>query len=195
MLVPHFGLRPPNVDGKPVLNVDSLRVILSFNIAYDSATFELERHRLHLHACYQLLCYTGARPAELVHAERRLPKGASAEKLFASKAVRPIDEGDDSSDDKPNATSNKLEDLLLDEVKQRGRSKALCYEDIMMMLVRHPDTNKAMPVMAIRFTHHKGADRKPKPYVQEVHIGIIQCLDMLTIFWAAPFSISLLARS
>lgn len=167
MLVPLFGLRAPNIDGKPVLNVDSLRVILSFNIAYDTATFELERHRLHLHACYQLLCYTGARPAELVHAERKPPKGGSAEKLFASKAVRSVDEGDDSSDVGCDDIGNTLEDLLLEEVKQRGRSKALCYEDIMMMLVRHPDTDQAIPVMAIKFSHHKGADRKPKPYVQQ----------------------------
>lgn len=163
--MPHFELRAPNIDGKPVLNVDSLCAILSFNIAYDCGTFELERHRLQLAACYQILCYTGARPAELVHAERKPPKGGSVEALFANKAVRLVEEGDESSAEASDKLSETLEGLLLEEDKQRGRPKALCYEDIMMMLVRHPDTNKAIPVMAIKFSHHKGAERKPKPYV------------------------------
>ncbi|RSL41532.1 hypothetical protein CEP54_015787, partial [Fusarium duplospermum] len=61
--IPRFGHRAPNIDGKPVLNFDNLRVILTFNIAFDSSIFPSERHRISLAGCYQLLCYTGARPA------------------------------------------------------------------------------------------------------------------------------------
>lgn len=50
------------------------------------------------------------------------------------------------------------------ETTKRGRPKALCYEDILMMLVRHPVTGLPVLAMAIKFIHHKGADKKPKPY-------------------------------
>lgn len=39
-------------------------------MAYDALIFPGERHRIELACCYQLLCYTGARSAELVHGER-----------------------------------------------------------------------------------------------------------------------------
>lgn len=50
------------------------------------------------------------------------------------------------------------------ETTKRGRPKALCYEDILMMLVRHPVTGLPVLAMAIKFIHHKGADKKPRPY-------------------------------
>jgi hypothetical protein len=137
-------------------------VILTFDIAYETSSFPLERHRIQLAACYQLLCYTGARPVELVEAERKGPKNGSIEKLFGRKVVQSA-----GNDDKPNETgtleSAELCELLLQENTKRGRPKALCWEDIMMMLVRHPVTEQAVPVMAIKFIHHKGADNKPKP--------------------------------
>ena len=164
ILVPRFSLRAPNIDGKPVLNVDSLRVILTFNIAYDASTFGLERHRLNLNGCYQILCYTGARPAELVEGRRKSPKDGSIEELFGRKVVQSAD-CDDGSDEALDEEARQLSELLLQENTKRGRPKALCYEDILMMLVRHPVTKQAFPAMAIKFIHHKGADNKPKPYV------------------------------
>ncbi|KAL5610466.1 hypothetical protein FOBRF1_006583 [Fusarium oxysporum] len=88
VLVSRFGHRPPNIDGKPVLNVDNLRVILTFNIAYDTTIFQGERHRINLAGCYQLLCYTGARPAELVDGELQKPKDGSIQELFGQNAVQ-----------------------------------------------------------------------------------------------------------
>ena len=41
---------------------------------------------------------------------------------------------------------------------------ALCYEDILLMVVRHPQTGEDVLAMSITFIHHKGADNKPKPY-------------------------------
>uniref|UniRef100_A0A8H7K910 Uncharacterized protein n=1 Tax=Bionectria ochroleuca TaxID=29856 RepID=A0A8H7K910_BIOOC len=103
VLAPRFGHRAPNIDGKPVLNVDNLRVILTFNIVYDTSIFPGERHRIHLAACYQLLCYTGARPAELVDGERKKPKDGSIEKLFGSQFVQSLssDVDDVDEDDSP----------------------------------------------------------------------------------------------
>ncbi|XP_044716549.1 FluG domain-containing protein [Hirsutella rhossiliensis] len=164
VLVPRFGLRAPNVDGKPVLNVDSLRVILTFNIAYDASTFALERHRIQLAGCYQILCYTGARPAELVDGQRKNPKDGSIEELFGSKVVQSTD-GEKELDEATDEASHQLAELLAQETTKRGRPKALCYEDIFMMIVRHPATGNSVPVMAIKFINHKGADNKPKPTI------------------------------
>ncbi|KAH7201205.1 hypothetical protein DER44DRAFT_841713 [Fusarium oxysporum] len=126
VLVPRFGHRPPNIDGKPVLNFDNLQVILTFNIAYDITTFPGERHRINLAGCY----------------------GRCEEQ------EAPADE-----------QSKVLNGLLCQETVGRGRPKALCYEDIQMMIVRHPATGRCMPAMAIKFVHHKGADNKPKPTI------------------------------
>ena len=93
VLIPHFELRPPNVDGKPMVSVDELRVILVFNIAYDQSIFPGERHRIHLAGCYLLLSYTGARPAELVYSERKKPKDGTVAELFGSKVVMRTDGG------------------------------------------------------------------------------------------------------
>ncbi|OAQ60387.1 FluG domain-containing protein [Purpureocillium lilacinum] len=135
ILVPRFGLRAPNIDGKPVLNEDSLR----------------------------LLCYTGVRPAELVDGQRKGPKDGSLEKLFGRKVVQDVEADVDS--DAPDEETQHLDQLLLQETTKRGRPKALCYEDILLMLVRHPTTGATIPAMAIKFIHHKGADNKPKPTI------------------------------
>ncbi|KAJ9419892.1 hypothetical protein FOXG_15582 [Fusarium oxysporum f. sp. lycopersici 4287] len=166
VLVPRFGHRPPNIDGKPVLNVDNLRVILTFNIAYDTTVFPGERHRINLAGCYQLLCYTGARPAELVDGERQKPKDGSIQELFGQNAVQLSSSASSEEQESPADEHSKvLNSLLCQETLGRGRPKALCYEDIQMMIVRHPATGRCIPAMAIKFVHHKGADNKPKPTI------------------------------
>ncbi|KAM5353462.1 hypothetical protein ACJ41O_000112 [Fusarium nematophilum] len=164
--IPRFGHRAPNTDGKPVLNVDNLRVILTFNIGFDTSIFPGERHRINLAGCYQLLCYTGARPAELVDGERKKPKDGSLEELFGHKVVRSCS-SEDGEDPAPLTDENSklVESLLTQETVGRGRPKALCYEDILMMIVRHPVTGRCIPAMAIKFIHHKGADNKPRPTI------------------------------
>ncbi|KAL7940735.1 FluG domain-containing protein [Trichoderma barbatum] len=169
-LIPRFKLRRPNLDGKPVLNVDTLRVLITFNIAYDTKSLVLGRLCVQLNSCYQLLCYTGVRPAELVEAQRKRPKDGSFEKLFNSKVIQSTadDDDDDDGDDASEGSDEqylKVNKLLLQEHINRNRPKALCYEDILLMKVRHPVTQQGIVVMAIKFIHHKGADRKPKPTI------------------------------
>ncbi|KAL8310446.1 hypothetical protein RB597_010330 [Gaeumannomyces tritici] len=171
VLIPRFGLRAPNIHGKPVVSVAELRIILTFNIAYDTGIFPGERHRINLAGCYVIQCYTGARPAELVHNER--PKPKVVKELFGSKVVlsssadRGESEGgwDESNDAAPDKESRRVDELLSAETKGRGRPKALCYEDISLMIVRHPVTRRATPTMAIKFVHHKGSDNRPKPII------------------------------
>ncbi|KAK1973913.1 FluG domain-containing protein [Colletotrichum cereale] len=153
VLIPRFELQAPNTKGKPVLAADSLHAILMFNIAYDAGIFRSEGQRIQLAGCYQLLCYTGARPAEIVDAERQESK--------TEKDAKHNDSNNVAHDESPSLVTN----LLLQETVGRGRPKALCYEDIHMMIVRHPVTGRATPAMAIKFIHHKGADNKPKPTV------------------------------
>ncbi len=68
-------------------------------------------------------------------------------------------------DEPPDEDSWLLEELLSRETTRRGRPKALCYEDISLMVVRHPVTEKDGLAMAVKFIHHKGVDNNPKPYV------------------------------
>ncbi|RMI97514.1 hypothetical protein CDV36_016224 [Fusarium kuroshium] len=72
-------------------------LILTFNIAFDTSIFPGERHHISLAGCYQLLCYTGARPAELVDGERKKPKDGTVEELFGHKVVQSSfsEDGDD----------------------------------------------------------------------------------------------------
>jgi hypothetical protein len=176
VLAPRFKLRKPNTDDKPVLNVDSLWVILTFNIAYDKGIFPLELQRVNLSGCYMVLCYTGARPAELVNNERRRPKDGSVEELFGAKAVMSAEAEDEGMSDDEEATdesSRELAGLLCQETVGRERPKALCYEDILVMIVRDPATRRAVPAMSIKFIHHKGSDNKPKPYVRCRSLGTV----------------------
>jgi hypothetical protein len=148
--------------------VDSLRAILTFNIAYDTGIVPLELQRVNLSVCYMVLCYTGARPAELVNNERKRPKDGSVEELFGAKVIMST-EDEEATDESP----SELAKLLHQETGGRDRPKALCYEDILMMIVRDPVTGRAIPAMSIKFIHHKGCDNKPKPYVRSRSPGIV----------------------
>ncbi|KAI0410456.1 hypothetical protein F5X98DRAFT_368799 [Xylaria grammica] len=162
-LIPRFDLRAPNVDGKPVLNVDSLRVILVFNIAYNTSVRPLGLQRLNDSGCYMIICYTGVRLAELVHNERKPPKDGSLDELLGVKAVMAADDDVDKEPNDPDSAA--LCALLLKETVKRDRVNALCYEDIVMMVVRHPVTGRATLAMSIKFIHHKGCDNKPRPTI------------------------------
>ncbi|KAK7967629.1 FluG domain-containing protein [Apiospora aurea] len=160
-LVPHFKLRPPNVDGKPVVNSDGVFALLVFNIAYDDGIFASERQRINLLGIYQALAYTGARPGELVDNETHKPSDGSWEDLFASKCSTSSNEDNNHAPDE----FQLLENILARETTDRGRPKALCYEDIRLMVVRHPETGQDMFSMAVKFIHHKGMDNNPKPTI------------------------------
>ncbi|KAI0111480.1 hypothetical protein F4814DRAFT_356437 [Daldinia grandis] len=75
-------------------------------------------------------------------------------------AERPGGEVEEDKEDEDD--TSELGKLLLRETIGRDRPKALCYEDILMMIVRHPVTGRAIPAMSIKFVHHKGRDNKPK---------------------------------
>jgi hypothetical protein len=162
-------LRAPNSNGKPILNINSLRVILLFNIAYNTSVRPLKLQRFNDSGCYIIIYYTRVRPAELVDNERKPPKDGSLEELFGTKAVI-ADNGDaraeaDADEEADDADSIKLCSLLLRETVRRDRVKALCYEDILIMVVRHPATGRATLAISIKFVYHKECNNKPRPYI------------------------------
>ena len=75
-----------------------------------------------------------------------------------------IDDPDEKAQD--DDASRLLKEMLCQETTGRGRPKALCYEDVLLMVVRHPDAGTDVLAMSIKFIHHKGADNNPKPYVR-----------------------------
>ena len=158
ILVPKYNLQPPCILGKDVANADTLLALLTFNIKYDTGIFSWEGHRLQLAGCYLGLAFTGARPAEFVDREKRSDDGECQE-IF-QKVMKNIP---DYEGEAPDKHSRLLEDMISQEYEDRGRPKALCYEDIVLMIVRRPETGEDVLVMYIRLTHHKGMDNKPKP--------------------------------
>ncbi|RYP34851.1 hypothetical protein DL767_004076 [Monosporascus sp. MG133] len=114
---------------------------------------------------------------EIVDGEKKKPDDNSLEKLYGPKAVHAhktirklakldSEYGKDNAEDKLSDKDDKLfEEMLLAEIIGRGRPKALCYEDILLMVVRYPVTGEDVYVMAVKFIYHKGADNKPKPIV------------------------------
>jgi hypothetical protein len=124
----------------------------------------MERHRIQLSGSYLILGYTGARPAEIVDNEKKMPKDSCWEDLYGSTSkATEVSDDDDQEEKTSEEYPGLLEELLMQETAGRGRPKALCYEDISMMVVRHPSTGKDVITMAIKFIHHKGSDNKPKP--------------------------------
>lgn len=183
VLVPRFGWRPPDPD-KPVVGAREVDDLLVFNIAYDTSIASTERHRINRWGCYLFLYYTGARAAELVESEKKEPD--NAKKLFHQKAVTLPDDGAEDEAPAPDAFSKRVSELLEQEPAQRGRSKSLCYEDILLMIALHPVSGRYLPAMAIRFTHHKGADNRPKPWVSSLLLelyGLELTLRARTVFW------------
>ncbi|RYP48545.1 hypothetical protein DL768_005584 [Monosporascus sp. mg162] len=134
-LVPLFDLQAPNSGGKDVADAGALLALQTFNIAFDTSIFFWES-----------------------------PKDGCWEELFGREAI----EGSFGGKGEGGAlddVSRVLEEILSQETVGRGRSKCLCYEDILLMVVRYPETGEDVLAMLIKFIHHKGADNKPKPTV------------------------------
>ncbi|PIL29042.1 hypothetical protein GSI_09090 [Ganoderma sinense ZZ0214-1] len=171
VLIPRFKLRSPNSIIKQVADSGDLWAMLTFTIGYDTGIFAQERHRIQLLAIYLLLAYTGCRAGELVDNEKKKPTDELYQKLFPSTdrpdAVSPSSEGQDlDDDDSPLSEQDRvLDEILSQETVGRGRPRALCYEDVQLMVVRHPKTGQHTLAMKIKFIHHKGSDNKLKPTI------------------------------
>lgn len=160
-LSPRFGLENPSLRMKTVTDSGDLLALLTFNFACDHRIFPSERQRLDVAGCYLILAYTGCRPAEVVDGEKNIPLDGCWDELFGDQTTPPLEAvpGDTAGEHHFKEVSRLL-DL---EAQNRNRPKALCYEDIQLMVIRHPETGLDTLTMSIKFTHHKGADNRPKP--------------------------------
>ncbi|CAH0019228.1 unnamed protein product [Clonostachys rhizophaga] len=119
------------------------------------------RQRINLPGIYLFLSYTGARPAEIVDNEKQKPKDGSHEEFWDERGGFPDDEEPNGA--VPDMATRILEEILTQETEGRECPKALCYEYVHLMVVRHPETHEDVLAMGIRLVHHKGADNKLKP--------------------------------
>ncbi len=81
---------------------------------------------------------------------------------YDSAATSDIDYSDD-SDDEILADVGKQDGDTAEEGEPERKHKALCYEDIVLWIVKSPRGGRDSLVMEVFFRHHKGANRKPKP--------------------------------
>ena len=162
ILVPFYELRPPNADGKEVVGLRAALILLVFNIARDTRALPNERRRTQNSGLQLLFGYTGGRAGEFVNNERKRPREAS--QIFGPAAFRHICQPDDDEEDEDQSRESHLfNQVVAASNRQRGRPKALCYEDILLTVVRDPGTGKDVHVLAVKLIHHKGEDRNPRP--------------------------------
>lgn len=168
-----------------MLGSDDLLLLLTHLWARDTSIFPTEDQRLSFATIMLLLIYTGCRPAELVDAQR---KNANASGQVGEKATsRKQKDADDNWDsgyesmdepgdgnpvyDRPDPWTNlhdpDYNDVHEDNAEDLVRTyKALCYEDVRLWIVKNPTSDERdLLAMEITLSHHKGADRKPKPSV------------------------------
>lgn len=75
-------------------NEGTLLVLQTYNIAFDTTIFPLERHRVQLSAYYLFLACTGARAAEIVDNKKRIPKDGSYQELWGPRGIGVHQEND-----------------------------------------------------------------------------------------------------
>ena len=94
--------------------------------------------------------------------ERKRPQEAA--QIFGPAALRHLCQPDDDEEDEDrDQESHLLTQMIAASNRKRGRPKALCYEDILLTVIRDADTGKDVHVLVVKLVHHKGEDRKPRP--------------------------------
>ena len=120
-----------------------------------------ERRRAQISPIYLLLGFTGGRSAEFVNNEGKPPPEAA--QLFGTAALQILYKpNDDEEDENQDEKSHLFTQMVAASNRTRGRPKALCYEDILLTVVRDPETHRDVHVLVVKLIHHKGEDRKPK---------------------------------
>lgn len=105
-----------------------------------------------------MLSYIGCRPTELVDATKSSTISSDSAD-YNDDPVNPTETSGTRSN-----SFNYNNDLNSDDTLVLGRCKALCYKDILLMVVRNPEGGERdVLAMEVTMAHHKGADRRPKP--------------------------------
>jgi hypothetical protein len=93
----------------------------------------------------------------LVNNKRKPPKDGSLRQLFGIKVIILANA--------INEDSRKLDKLFIREIIKRGWLKALCYKDILIIIVCNLNIGQATLAIALKFIFYKGYNNKPKLYV------------------------------
>lgn len=161
-----------------MLRADDLILLLTHHWAPDTSIFPTEDQRLALATIMLLLIYTGCRPAELVDAVKRKATGHEQAyeddnwDIACESSNETTDDGPIYENSEPwtNLKDTDYDDKYYDDTLTR-KYKALCYEDIRLWIVRNPTPGgRDLLGMEITLAHHKGADRKLKPYVVDLYL-------------------------
>ncbi|ELR02067.1 hypothetical protein GMDG_05228 [Pseudogymnoascus destructans 20631-21] len=164
-LADEFKLRR-TMKAKPVLGADDILLLLTHLWARDTSVFPTEDQRLTTATIMLLSIYTGCRPAELVDALKRAGGKTTSRKrphIEVWDAINDLDE-DEWRAPWDNKNDSEYDDDYFDPDTVEREYKSLCYEDIRLWIVRNPtEEERDLLGMEITFSHHKGADRKPKP--------------------------------
>lgn len=143
-----------SVKSKPVLGVDDLLLLLTSHWARGKFTFPTERQRVQFALILLLAAYTGCRPAELVDASKSVNTGKPATVKDQWDDLDSV-QYDDSGDNK---------DAMSGAKSASARCKALCYEDVRLLIVRKLVRGEQdVLAMEVTMAHHKGVDKRPKP--------------------------------
>jgi hypothetical protein len=179
------------VKPKPVLGPNDILLLLTHHWARDTCAFPTEDQRVSFAAILLFSIYTGCRPAELVDGSKsRNGRQASwddpddpdsedpdCEGQNPKQSEDPDCEGQDlkqSEDpdyDKPdpwesldNGNYSDDDDGLSNFSELIRSYKAICYEDVRLWIVQNPKQGERdLLAMEVTLSHHKGADKKPKP--------------------------------
>lgn len=109
-MVNRYGLQALYTYRKDVTNADTLLVLLTFNIKFNTGIFSCEGYRVQLLGCYLGLAFTGAQLAEFIDGERKTGKDRCLEELFPRYATRSASSDEDKAPDKH---SKLLEEMIL----------------------------------------------------------------------------------
>jgi hypothetical protein len=122
-----------------------------------------------------LLFATGCRPAELVDAKKKKRRRPGFDNNETG-ADNVSDEGFDDDHDSAVAdlgsednSDGSDDDVAMSGVETELRQfDALCYEDVRLLVVRNPVAGERdVLAIEVKLAHHKGAKRRPKPWVDE----------------------------
>lgn len=109
-----------------------------------------DEKRVQLATILLFAAFTGSRPADLVNASLSAKDKKKINDAFWRKTT-PWDDLDGSDYDEI-------------EVDLSERAESLCWEDVQLRIVTLDD-GRMVRAMWIAFTHRRGVDRKPLPYV------------------------------
>jgi hypothetical protein len=137
------------------MNVDDLLMALTHHWSKDISQFPDERQRVQLAVIMLFAAFTASRPGELVDGSRKRGRRKAANQRAKTEGGIQLPWNDIDNDDFDEITNTEPDGY---------RPKALCYEDVSVVLLPNPkDGTRNVLAMEIRLANHKGSDNKPKP--------------------------------